>query len=365
MSVPLAIAYNFPYQLILGPALITVLASVLVLILKFPSAKSKAGGFLVFAGLFEAAGTLLIAFLWGFLFSIFTLIVGVALGVTAVAWNRSYFSKPVLAVVLILVGAIGFAAAVRTSYFPMFIIGLIGLISGLVLGSIQLAMRVKNPRLKAEIDVVLILVAVTVTLLVTPIAFAWGLIFGLSILATGILVGISAFYPWLKVHLNETRRRLLKKAVYAFLVIVIVVSSSVMAVRASTNLIHEQWLENGPRGVVSNLTVHGTVVSVNLNVEVNTGYSYHIFPVVLTLDNMELVDKSQNLPAPIVPDQLLIGGSITVYYEGNDLPSLTVGKTVEAKGYLAPWMEDSLFSGKFVVGPEIIGSYIHSASPLP
>jgi hypothetical protein len=218
----------------------------------------------------------------------------------------------------------------------------------------------RNPKLKAEVDVILILVAVIVTALVTPIAFAWGLIFGLSILATGILMGILAFYPWLKARLTEDRRQMLKKTAYVFLIAVVVLSASVMAIRTSTNLIHEQWLENGPMGVASNLTIRGTVVSVNPNVEVNTGYSYHIFPAIITLENMELVAKNENLPAPIVPDQLLIGGSMTVCYEGKDIAANIVGETVEVKGYWTPWMEDSLYSGKFVVGPDIIGSYIQS-----
>ncbi len=363
LIIPLAVAYNFPYQLIVGPALVIVLATVLLLLLRFPSAKSKASAFLVFAGLIEVVGTLMVAFLWGFLFSIFTLVIGIVLGASTVTWNKKSFSKPVLPIALILLGAVSLAAAIRTSFFPIFRVGLSSLIVGLVLGSVQLAMSVKNPTLKKEIDVVLILVAVLVTTLVTPMAFAWGLIFGLSILATGILIGLSALYPWLKVRLTEGRKHTLKKAIYTLLALVIVVSASLIMIRASTNLIHEQWLENGPRGVTPNLTIRGTVASVAFNVEVNTGYSYHIFPAIITLDNMELVAKSDNLPAPIVPDQLLIGGSMTVYIEGDNIAPLRVGSVVEAKGYWTPWMEDSLYSGKFVVGPAIFGSYIESVPP--
>jgi hypothetical protein len=260
---------------------------------------------------------------------------------------------------------VGLAAAIATSFFPTFVVGLVSLVGGFVIGSIHLAMRVRNASLKAEIGVVLIVVAVVVSVLVTPSAFTWGLIFGLSILSTGIAIVITVFYPWLRVRLTTARRHFLKRAIYAFLATVILVSASVIIIRASTNLIHEQWLEQAPSSVASNLTLRGTVVSVAFNVEVNTGYSYHIFPAVIRLENMELVDKSENLPVPIVWDQLLIGGSLTVYYENYEFELLAVGKAVEARGYWTPWMEDSLYSSKFIVGSQIIGSYIHVIEPLP
>lgn len=77
MTIALLVAYEYPYKLILAPALIIVLAATIALLIKHPSSKRTAGGFLILVGGGEALGTLNIMFLGGFLIGLATLIIGV------------------------------------------------------------------------------------------------------------------------------------------------------------------------------------------------------------------------------------------------------------------------------------------------
>ena len=79
MVAPLAVAYQFHSQFILGPALIIILAALIGLLVKYPSSKNTVGGILFLFGFMEILVTLPLAFLWGFLVGLATLIFGIVI----------------------------------------------------------------------------------------------------------------------------------------------------------------------------------------------------------------------------------------------------------------------------------------------
>ena len=145
------------------------------------------------------------------------------------------------------------------------------------------------------------------------------------------------------------------------MVVAITILASALLISArATNLIREDYLETYHGGNTPNLTLRGTINSVALNYEVNTGYSYHIFPAYLTFNVTDVVSSSppwENQTSTL--DYLRHQGSIVIYFEKTDVPNLTVGQQVEVSGYYCPWREDSLYSNKLVVSPSINGSYLN------
>ena len=232
--------------------------------------------------------------------------------------------------------------------------------------AINLALLLKYPSLKSKISGILILIGLAEALATMSLAFLWGFIIGLATLIIGILIGIFALLAsnpsssrlWAKMHLNQ-KTRMLRKVVYVFLAIVIIASALLISIRATTNIIHEQHLENFHGGSSPNLTLRGIIASIALNYEVNTGYSYHIFPAYLTLNVTTVVWSSepwenQTSTAEYLRNQ----GNVIIYFEKTDVPTLTVGQQVEVSGYYCQWLEDSLYSNKLVVSPSISESYV-------
>ena len=259
MLTPLMVIYEYPYKLVLGPFLVILLAINLALLMKYPSLKSKISGVLILIGLAEALATMSLAFLWGFIIGLATLIIGIFMGVFASLAN--------------------------------------------------------NP---------------------------------------------SASRLWAKIHLSQQKTRILRRVAFGFLAITILASALLISARA-TNIIREQPLETFYGGSSPNLTLRGIIASVALNYEVNTGYSYHIFPAYLTLNVTAVVWsgepwENQTSAAEYLRHQ----GSVIIYFEKTDVPTLTVGQQVEVSGYYCQWLEDSLYSNKLVVSPSISESYVKS-----
>jgi hypothetical protein len=257
MLTALMVAYNYPYKLVLGPALVMFLVITLALLLKYPSLKSKLSVFLIATGLVELAATMSVAFIWGFFIGVATSAIGVLIGIFVHFISNS---------------------STQQSKFSFF---------------------------------------------------------------------------------SQPRISIIKKALYVSFAIIIVVSSMIISIRA-TNIVHEEYLETYHGGTSSNLTLKGTINSVALNYEVNTGYSYHIFPAYITLNVTEVIWGGHPWEnQTTVTEYVQHRGSIVIYFEKTDVPSLAVGRQVEVNGYYYPWMEDSLYSYTLVVSPIVNGSYLN------
>jgi hypothetical protein len=206
----------------------------------------------------------------------------------------------------------------------------------------------------------LVLTGICEALATLPLAFVSGFFIGLATIIAGIIV-IAFKIPWQSKNLfNQRKTLVLRKSIYVILAVVVASSALLITIRATTNLIHEQWLENYPGGGTPNLTLRGVVTEIALNYEVNTGYSYHIFPAYITINVTEFVwgeEFWQNQTSS--SDYWQHQGSVVIYFEKTDVPKLEVGQRIEVNGFMAPWIEDSLYSGKLVVASQINGSYIN------
>ena len=142
------------------------------------------------------------------------------------------------------------------------------------------------------------------------------------------------------------------------LAIVVLASAVLISVRA-TNIIREEYYETFTSATAPNLTLKATITSVAYNYEVNTGYSYHVFPAYLTVTVTEVVWGSGPWANTTdATEHLQYLGSLTVCYDKTDVPNLSVGQQVEVSGYYSHWIEDSMYSGKFIVADNISGSYL-------
>jgi hypothetical protein len=289
-----------------------------------------------------------------------TLITGLALCSSRIASKAKALALTAkVPVGFILMGLAVILLAIPTVSFWMVILGLAALVSGIVLGASYLGLRVKNSSLKAKIGASLIVVGVVEVLVVEPLVVVWGFIFGFTIMFAGVAVGAPVLQAWLRLHLAEHRTRALRRGIYVVLVLVIVLSASIISLRA-TNLIHEQRQVNFSGASCPNLALRGVIADIKLNYEVNTGYSYHIFPAYITLNLTAVTWADGDWQNQTAANQYWVNRGIIVAYEGTDVPKLLVGQQVEAKGYCVFWLEDWLFSGMLVVAPSINDSYIKS-----
>jgi hypothetical protein len=261
MLTSLAIAATFKFQLLLGPALVIVLIAALTIALRFPSCKKAVGGLLVIVGLGSALASTFLAFFWGFVIGLITLMIGFLLGFFhIIRANRHLFAQD---------------------------------------GKEMHLKRLNTPRLK--------------------------------------------------------------KGLYLIFAIVIVVCSFLISIRV-TGISHEEWLENYSVlmfGDSANVILKGTVASFAYNYEVNTGYSYHIFPAYVTLYVTEIVWSNSSYRNWTINYENLNHKDLVVYYEKTVVLNLSVGQQVEVKGVYCVWLEDSMYSNRLVVSPIINGSYLN------
>src|SRR5512140_3212657 len=80
MLTALMIAITYKFQLVLGPALVIVLIAILAFALRFPLYRKTLGGILVLVSLTSVIITPFLAFFWGFVIGLITLIIGLLLG---------------------------------------------------------------------------------------------------------------------------------------------------------------------------------------------------------------------------------------------------------------------------------------------
>jgi hypothetical protein len=224
--------------------------------------------------------------------------------------------------------------------------------------AIALALLVKYPSSRGKIGAFLVLLGIAEVYTALHMAFYLGFFIGLGTVFVGIVVGLSALLSRKKTHFNLTKPSAFRKGAFVVLAMVIVASSLLISLRA-TNIVHEQWLEKYWGGNTPNLTLRGVVTDVRLNHEINTGYSYHIFPAYVTLNVTEVVwagEYWQNQTT--AAGYWLNQGSAVIGYEKTDAPELLVGQQVEVKGFFCLWMEDSLYSGMVVISPDMNEGYI-------
>jgi hypothetical protein len=357
------VAYRYLYQLILGPALIIVLAVNLVLLVRFPSLRIWIGAALVVIGIGEnLIAVPLMSTLLGFLIAITTLLTGIAVCSSTVCLRlKDVFSKPTISAASILFGIFLVFVAVPSMSFWVFILGLFFLIAGVVTGSIYASLRLHSSSLKAKLAVLLIALGIVEVFVIAMRSFEWSLVFGSATLLWGIVMGGSVLLPWARRHLSQQKTRILRIGIYTSLVIVICGSASVMALRA-TNVLREELYDDWTWTTTADTTVRGVVTGIYLNYEVNNyGYSYHIFPALIIVNVTEVVKVGESLMNLTEESEHWVNENMTVAYDRPDVPSVTVGQRVEASGYYDVPVEDSWsYSFKLVVAEEIDGSYVTS-----
>jgi hypothetical protein len=144
---------------------------------------------------------------------------------------------------------------------------------------VGIALLLKYPAWKQKISLLLIAFGVIEVPLALAVAFIFGFVMGLATVFLGLIIGAVDFRFWAARHLSPQKVRAVRKALFAFLAIVLVISGTLFSLRA-TNVLHEPNLfsENYHGGNNPNLIVNGTVEEIKLNYQVNLGYNYHVFP---------------------------------------------------------------------------------------
>jgi|WetSurMetagenome_2_1015567.scaffolds.fasta_scaffold05682_1 hypothetical protein len=311
MLAPAAVAYVYPFKLYIGPALVIALAVSLALLVRLPTLKGKVGAALIILGVIEAYSTFSLAFLEGFIIAICTLIAGITLESSALQPNRAillrkrrrFSFKTAAAVILVCFGAVAAFA-------------------GVLLGSLVLV---------------------------------WG---GLTGLVFGCVVGVELLASFVKRQLRLKNPAFLGKVAYVVLAAVILASGLLISLRA-TDVVHEQRLETWRESAV-NLTVQGVVLDSKENYEVNTGYSYHVFPAYFALNVTRVLwvgvgESLDNLTSAVA---FWSNRTVVVACDKSVPQGLAIGQTVEVNGWHCIWLEDSIYSGTLIVAPSISESYL-------
>lgn len=221
--------------------------------------------------------------------------------------------------------------------------------------AVSMTLLLRYPVLKKAMGGALILAGLGEVTVSVTLPSVFGFIVGFGTFIIGIGVTIFAFLGRQK---SAHPHLMAKKIAYVLLAIVILASAVLISLRA-TNVIREDHPEDFNYASTPNLTLRATVTSVALNYEVNTGYSYHIFPAYLTVDVAEVTWGSGPWANTTdATEHLQYEGSLVICCDKTDVPNFSVGQQIEASGYYLQWMEDSIYSGKFVIAPSISGSYL-------
>jgi hypothetical protein len=306
------VAFVYPYQMILVPAIVIFLVSALALALHFPRLNKAIGVLLIAVGSGSIVATGFFASIWGSLTGLITQMMGISIISFATAREDNHRHAVVTGIVLFVFSL----CLLIVSFFIDFLIGFlmrltaVGLIVGV--GAIYLAYRVNR----------------------LPSAQAVRL----------------RFKRWSTIHA--------RRALYASFLAVIIVCSFFITVRA-TKMVREEGLETYNFGDQPNITLRGSVISAAYNYEVNTGFSYHVFPAYVTFNVTQIVWGNGVWENQTQALNYLTRQDLVVYYEKTDAPNLSVGQQIEVSGHYCSWLEDSLYSETLVVSTAINGSYLN------
>ncbi len=359
---PYAVAYVFPYKLVVVPMFIIFTALALIWLVRSPSSRGTAGALLFLLGLTEAFGTIPTASVAVLFLGLATMGIGIALSSYGVViGGRALALNLKVPVVLILLGVLAMLVAILAVSFFAMVVALGAFICGITLGIVNVASRIKDASLKSKVASTLILSGIIEIIVVEPSVYAWGFVFGFGIILAGAGLGASVFQAWFKRHLNEQNKPKLKRALSVALVVVVLASASVAMARAA-NLIHEVPESGFTSATSPNIAARGVVSDVKVNYLVDWGYTYHIFPAYITLTVSEVTLATEqwknNLTAA---NEFYQGKTVIVDCETTNLPQLSAGQQVEVTGYMQSyWVEDSMFNGMLIVGPTVSGSRIVS-----
>lgn len=132
---------------------------------------------------------------------------------------------------------------------------------------------------------------------------------------------------------------------------------------AKSQLTLENWDSHSEAGYnVSDLTVRGIILDVKTNYEIRGHYTYHVFPAVIYINITEVVWASEQLMAEmgireLTNDTWNYQNSIAIAYDKPDVPELSRGQLVEARGCYYR-LSGSVYGGKLVVALGVDGSYV-------
>jgi hypothetical protein len=311
LLIPAAVAYVYPYKLLVAPAFIVLLAAALISLVKFSSMKGQVGAALIVLGVFEAFGSLLMMFLEGFIIGLTTLTTGIALASNVVPTHQpvhlsmqSRFSPKTAASVALLA------------------MGVASVFSGIFARSL------------------------------------WLVMLGIGALIVGTSMGLNVLSTFVRRNAVRKTKVKLRRAAYLILSAIIVMSGMLIILRA-TNVLHEQQLENWSVSTV-NLTVKATVSEIRYNHEVNTGYSYHIFRAYLCINVTKLMWEGESKSNETSAAWYWQNRTVVVGYDKINPPQLATGQQIEVNGYLCCLVEDSLYSGMLIVTPNMDEGYIRA-----
>ncbi|MGD6850594.1 MAG: hypothetical protein ACQCN6_00875 [Candidatus Bathyarchaeia archaeon] len=237
--------------------------------------------------------------------------------------------------------------------------------------AVCLVLLLRFSRLRGVVCGVLVLLGLSEWIALQSTLFIWGYIVATVTLFIGAIGGSAYLLVWLHNRRNNLieplgvklnpRLKNLKKAVYLSLSIVILLSTIVISARAANFIVEDyRSQENFPSHYNSpNLTLNGTIQYLDFNYTVDTGFSYHTFTAYITLRVEEIISGYGWWSNNTSLYQDLSHGDLLVCFDNAQTPNLAVGQKIEVCGYLCPWMEDSIYSEKFVVAASINGSYLN------
>ncbi len=213
-----------------------------------------------------------------------------------------------------------------------------------------------NSRLRAGLTSALLLAGIVETLLSIFLAMSLGIFIGLITFTAGILARTPLM---LKLAKKENKRKPVVKAFAIIFGMFIALSFLIISLRA-TKIVREEWLATYHGDSVPNITLKGEVVEAAYNREVNIGHSYRIVPLYIILRVSDVLAESSELWENLAAanSYFLRLEYITVYCEKSELPSVKVGQFVEVNGHWTGWLEDSLYSLRLVVLPDVNDSYL-------
>lgn len=144
--------------------------------------------------------------------------------------------------------------------------------------------------------------------------------------------------------------------------VAVIAVSIVLALVINEQLINKHMYPQDSIQENSNLSVRGVITSIEENHR-SQGmliYDYHIFRFYIQLNITEIVwiteDLAHSIDFSTENNTINDRNSISIGYDNSDKPQLSIGQTVECRGYYLP-ATDTPYSFKITVAPTISESY--------
>lgn len=127
----------------------------------------------------------------------------------------------------------------------------------------------------------------------------------------------------------------------------------------------ETWDNYADAGYnVSDLTITGQIYGIKTDYTIEGQYSYHKFPALIYLNITKVVWASEQLMSEMGINKLPNNtwsnqDTIVIAYDKEDVPSLTIGESIEASGCYFR-LSNSVYGGKLVVAQGVNDSYVEN-----